>query len=99
VKPDGARYWRTNDRFGDKQKTLAVGVYPTVTLADARQRRGDTRWLVTNGTVPGEVRKAEKAALAEAVSLTVDTFETATCDWLKKRAASRSSIWFTPTRQ
>jgi integrase len=88
VKPDDGRYWRMNYRFGGKQKTLALGVYPTVTLADARQRREDARRLLAHGTDPGEVRKAAKVAQAVAAALTVDTFEAVALAWLKKRGAS-----------
>jgi len=88
IKPDDGRYWRMDYRFGGKRKTLALGVYPTVTLADARQRREDARRLLANGTDPGEVRAAEKAAAAVAAALSVDTFEAAARHWLKKREAS-----------
>lgn len=62
IKPDGGRYWRLNYRFDGKQKTLALGVYPTVTLADARQRREDARRLLAHGTDPSEAKKAAKEA-------------------------------------
>jgi len=88
IKPDDGRYWRLNYRFGGKQKTLALGVYPIVTLADARQRREDARRLLANDTDPGEVRKAQKVAQAVADALTLDTFEAVALEWLKKREAS-----------
>lgn len=88
VKPDDGRYWRMNYRFGGKQKTLALGVYPTVTLADARQRREDARRLLANGTDPGEMKKAAKLAQAEAQAQAADTFEAVAREWLAKREAS-----------
>ena len=39
VRPNGARYWRLDYRFAGKRRTLALGVYPTVTLSVARARR------------------------------------------------------------
>ncbi len=39
VKPNGSRYWRFNYRFGKKQKTLAIGVYPEASLKHARMLR------------------------------------------------------------
>ena len=39
VKPDGKRYWRMDYRFHSKRKTLALGVYPGVSLKDAREKR------------------------------------------------------------
>jgi integrase len=88
LKPDGSRYWRMDYRHSGKRKTLALGVYPTVTLADARQRREDARRLLANGTDPGEVRKAAKVAQAVAAALAVNTFEAVAREWLQKREAS-----------
>src|ERR1700710_2892595 len=46
LQPSGARLWRLAYRFDGKQKLLAVGVYPTVPLARARQAREDARRLL-----------------------------------------------------
>jgi integrase len=64
VRPSGSKLWRFDYRFGGKQKTLALGAYPTVTLADARDRRDAARKLVANGTDPGLQRRLEKIAAA-----------------------------------
>src|SRR6185312_10829996 len=85
LKPDGGRYWRLNYRFGGKQKTLALGVYPTVTLADARQRREDARKLLANGTDPGEMRKEAKQAQAAAAQAEGDTFEAIAREWMARQ--------------
>ncbi|WP_114240045.1 integrase arm-type DNA-binding domain-containing protein [Dyella sp. C9] len=85
LKPDGSRYWRLNYRFAGKQKTLALGVYPTVTLADARQRREDARRLLSNGVDPGAERKARKAQLTVTTAVEVDTFEKVARDWMAWR--------------
>ena len=42
VKPTG-RYWRMDYRFSNKRKTMALGVYPTISLKRARERRADAR--------------------------------------------------------
>jgi len=60
VKPDGAKYWRLAYRFADKQKTLAFGVYPDTSLADARGRRDDARKLLANGSDPSAVKQNQK---------------------------------------
>jgi Arm DNA-binding domain len=41
ITPNGSKYWRFQYRFGSKQKILALGVYPEVTLSEARQRFGE----------------------------------------------------------
>jgi len=46
VKPNGAKLWRMNYRFSGKQKTLALGVYPDVSLSDARIKRDEARQLL-----------------------------------------------------
>jgi integrase len=68
VHPNGGKYWRLSYRFGGKQKTLALGVYPDVSLADARNRREQARKLLANDTDPGAVKQAQKAAKIEAVA-------------------------------
>lgn len=43
VHPNSSKYWRLQYRFAGEQKRLALGVYPTVSLAHARNRRDDAR--------------------------------------------------------
>ncbi|MEW5838353.1 MAG: integrase arm-type DNA-binding domain-containing protein [Pseudomonadota bacterium] len=64
INPNGSRYWRLNYRFDGKQKTLALGVYPDVSLKMARAQRDEARQLIANGTDPAELRKAEKVTLS-----------------------------------
>jgi hypothetical protein len=54
VHPNGGKYWRMDYRFGEKRKTLALGVYPDVSLAKARERRDEARRLIADGVDPGE---------------------------------------------
>ncbi|EFJ9140786.1 tyrosine-type recombinase/integrase [Escherichia coli] len=61
VHPNGSKYWRLQYRFNGKQKMLALGVYPEVSLADARQRRDDARKLIAAGIDPSEHKKIVKA--------------------------------------
>lgn len=61
IKPNGSRYWRLRYRFNGKQKTLAIGVYPDVSLKQAREAREEARKLISQGTDPSEVKKIQKA--------------------------------------
>jgi len=88
VKPNGSRYWRMNYRFEGKQKTMAFGVYPAVTLADARQRRADAKRLLANGIDPNAAKKAAKVARAVAAAAAQDTFENVARAWVKYREDS-----------
>lgn len=76
VHPNGSRYWRLQYRFGGKQKMLALGVYPEVSLADARARRDEARKLLANGIDPGDKKKNDKVEQKEA-----RTFEQLAIEW------------------
>ena len=60
------KYWRMAYRFGGRQKTLALGVYPAVTLAQARRRRDVARAKLAENIDPSIAKQAEKAARAVA---------------------------------
>jgi hypothetical protein len=79
VKPDGGRYWRLDYRFAGKRRTLALGVYPIVSLSDARLRRQEARRQLEQNVDPGVAKKAAKRAsrLASAT-----TFESVAREWL-----------------
>lgn len=49
VMPTGSKYWRLKYRFQELEKRLALGVYPEITLADARKRRDIARKQLGNG--------------------------------------------------
>ena len=54
------KYWRLNYRFAGKQKTLALGVYPSISLIDARKRCDQVKVLLANDVDPSESRKEQK---------------------------------------
>lgn len=76
VQPSGSKYWRLQYRFSGKQKMLALGVYPEVSLSEARRRREEARQLIANNVDPGEKRKTKKI---EEKGLLI--FETVARDW------------------
>src|SRR5215212_9843062 len=63
VKPNGARYWRLQYRMAGKQKLLALGVYPQVSLREAREKQADARKLIKNGIDPVEAKREQKRTL------------------------------------
>jgi integrase len=78
VVPTGSRYWRLKYRFAGKEKRLAIGVYPTVSLAKARQIAVEARGLLQDGLDPS-VKKREKArALKRAAA---NSFEAVAREW------------------
>lgn len=82
----GGKYWRMNYRFAEKRKTLALGVYPAVSLAKARQRRDKARELLADGIDPGAAKQQEKQAQAAVLA---NTFEHVALEWLDKTKADR----------
>lgn len=79
IQPSG-KYWRLKYRWNGRERLLSLGVYPTVSLAKARQRRDEARRLLEDGIDPSARRKSEKAAAKRA-----DTFEAVALEWLEKQ--------------
>ena len=69
LRPDGSRYWRLDYRFGGKRKTLALGVYPQVSLGEARRRRNTAKSLLAEGQDPAVVKKTGK--MEEALGMAI----------------------------
>ena len=88
VKPAG-KYWRMDYSFLGKRKTLALGVYPAVGLAKARQRREKAREGLADGIDPS-VSKRETRDAKTAASRS--TFEAVGREWLLKTSARRAAI-------
>jgi integrase len=82
------KYWRFNYRFAGKQKTLALGVYPAVSLAKARQQRDRAREQLASKIDPSYVKREEKEARADAA---MHTFEAVSRQWLNKTVANRAA--------
>ncbi|BDV44110.1 integrase [Geotalea uraniireducens] len=78
VAASGGKLWRCDYRCNGKRKTMALGAYPAVSLSDARQRREEVKKLLAKGIDPGEEKKVQKAAQAEA---TANTFEAVAREW------------------
>lgn len=60
IQPHGSRLWRANYRFGGKQRTLALGIYPAVSLQKAREQRDAAKRLLASGIDPAEQRRIKK---------------------------------------
>jgi integrase len=82
ITPSGGKYWRLKYFFVGKEKLLALGVYPDVTLAEARDRSVQARKVLAAGNDPGETKKDAKrlAALNNA-----NTFEETAREWYETR--------------
>ncbi|MBV5331574.1 integrase arm-type DNA-binding domain-containing protein [bacterium] len=83
------KYWRMNYRFGGKRKTLALGVYPAVSLAEARKRRDKAREQLANEIDPSTAKREDRQAKAD---LAANTFELVARSWLKMTAVKRKEV-------
>ena len=81
VEPNGGKYWRLAYRFSGKQKTFSIGVYPEVSLADARTRREEARKLLRNNVDPTAVKQAQKEA---PIIDAANKFEAIAREWFKR---------------
>ena len=57
LSPSGGQLWRLAYRFGGKQKTLALGQYPAVSLVEARKRREEARELLARVSIPAKRKR------------------------------------------
>jgi len=87
----GSKYWRLKYRFGGKEKRLALGVFPEVSLAEARERGQRARAMLRDGIDPSAQRRADKVARKTAGQ---ETFEAIGREWMSKQ-----SHWAPATRE
>ena len=85
VAPRGGKWWRFKYRFGGKEKRLSLGVYPDVSLKEARSRCEDARRLLSREIDPSEHRQCLKAAKVQQAA---NSFESVAREWFTKHATS-----------
>ncbi|MBB8380426.1 tyrosine-type recombinase/integrase, partial [Escherichia coli] len=88
VEPNGSKSWRFRYRYAGKPKMISLGVYPTITLAEARARRDEARKIVAEGKNPSEVRKEQKLALR---IQSENAFEKIAREWHQMKSAKWSA--------
>jgi len=84
VNPGDSRIWRLACRFAGKPKQLSFGPYPTVSLADARQKREHAKKLLLNGEDPSVARKLDNVAAAISEG---NTFERLAAEYIDRLTA------------
>ena len=82
INSNGSKYWRLKYRYGGKEKVLALGVYPDVSLALARDERQEAKKHLRDFVDPSKVRKQRKQAT---ISKTVNSFEAVAQEWWQKQ--------------
>ena len=81
ISPNGGKWWRLKYRYDGKEKRLSLGVYPEVSLKQARQNRDHCRKQLAEGIDPSQHRKATKAARKQA---TANSFEVIAREWFER---------------
>lgn len=86
----GHRYWRMDYRFADKRATAALGIYPTITLAEAREKRLEIKRLIAEGINPAAKRRIDKITGPHA---NATSFRAVADEWLDKaRREGRAEV-------
>jgi integrase len=78
ITPSGGKLWRMKYTYREKEKLLAIGTYPTITLSEARQHKDNAKKLLNNGVDPSLHKKAEKEARCEVIN---NSFEVIAREW------------------
>lgn len=81
VQPNGARYWRLDYRHEGKRGTVALGVYPEISLKEAREKRANARRLLEKGVNPSSYKKLTRGVANISAG---DTFKAVADEWLQK---------------
>jgi Arm DNA-binding domain len=89
VEPNGSKLWRLKYRFNGKERRLAFGVYPEVTLARAGEPQIEARRVLSEGIDPGELKKQAKRSAAAA---SANTFEAVAREWFAKHSLSTEAV-------
>ncbi len=85
VHPNGSKYWRFRYRFAGKENTLALGIYPEITLKEARDKRDYTRKQISEGIDPSQQKKIEK--LTKHIN-TENSFENIAREWHENKKSN-----------
>lgn len=86
VNPNGSKWWRFAYRYANKQKEYAIGVYPDISLKDAREKRSELRSLVADGQDISQIKKIEKEEIQIQEETKQNTFQKVALEWYKNYA-------------
>ncbi len=84
VMPTGSKYWRLKYRYGGKEKRLALGVYPVVSISAAREKARLAKAELADGNDPSEIKKQQK--ISKQISLN-NSFSAIAHEFIEKRKA------------
>ena len=94
--PNGSKYWRMKYRFMGKEKLLALGVWPSVSLTEARKKRNESKLILKSGADPSMAKKNQK--LTQYIRQS-NTFGSVTEEWLEMKQKEWRSTYFDDTKR
>lgn len=94
VNPNGGKWWRWRYRFAGKEKMLSLGVFPEVSLRDARDDCGAKRKILRAGKDPSAIRKIEKLVGldSDALGISGNSFESVARVWFEEKHSQDVSV-------
>ena len=92
IKPNGSKLWRFDFRYGNKNLSMSFGVYPEVSLKEAREKREDARELLLKNINPISAKRIKRASESLTISMVID-------EWLELRAKSSSEATIIQNRR
>lgn len=92
VRPGGGKLWRFRYRFAGRENMLALGSFPSVSLATARDRRDEAKKLIAAGTDPADKRKLDKVALEVANRNTFGALVSEYISKLEENGSAQSTL-------
>lgn len=84
ITPAGGKYWRMKYRWAGKEKLLALGVYPEVSLKEARSKRDTARRLLDDNIDPATKRRSDRLAAKVAAE---SSFKVLALEWHRTKAS------------
>lgn len=95
VSKSGGKHWKLKYRFHDKEKTYAIGSYPSITLANARAKREELKALIAEGIDPNDKKKQKKKEVKALKIKKENTFYNVSQKWLKSYQSHVSENYHT----
>ncbi|RBQ29792.1 tyrosine-type recombinase/integrase [Aliarcobacter vitoriensis] len=92
IKPNGSKLWRFDFRYGNKNLSMSFGVYPEVSLKEAREKREEARWLLSKNINPISAKRIKRASEFLTLSMVID-------EWLELRSKSSSEATIIQNRR
>ena len=88
IKPNGNKYWHLKYKYAGKEKLMSLGVYPGVSLKEARKKRDELKLKISENIDPVQEKKLAKNELKENVE---NTFENIALEWHEKKWGNSTS--------